>query len=89
LPERLIGADPGLYLRSTLDEWVGIPGAITADALAEYERCFDPATIHASCEDYRAGATVDLTHDHTDRGRKIRRLSCFSGAGPESALSTT
>ena len=30
-------------------------------ALAEYERCFaDPATIHATCEDYRAAATIDL-----------------------------
>ena len=29
-------------------------------ALAEYERCFaNPATIHASCEDYRAGASID------------------------------
>ena len=31
------------------------------EALAEYERCFsDPATIHASCEDYRAAASIDL-----------------------------
>jgi haloacetate dehalogenase len=27
-----------------------------------------PATIHASCEDYRAGATIDLTHDRTADG---------------------
>ncbi len=25
-----------------------------------------PATIHATCEDYRAGATIDLAHDRAD-----------------------
>ena len=39
--------------------------AITPEAIAEYLRCFKhPATIHATCEDYRAGATIDL--DHSD-----------------------
>jgi haloacetate dehalogenase len=66
LPERLIGADPGFYLRWTLDEWSGTAGAIGDEARAEYERCFDLATIHASCEDYRAGATIDLVHDDAD-----------------------
>ena len=27
--------------------------------------------MHASCEDYRAGATIDLAHDRADRGRRI------------------
>ena len=31
--------------------------------VAEYVRCFDPAAIHASTEDYRAGATIDLVDD--------------------------
>lgn len=36
-------------------------------ALAEYVRCFsDPAAIRASCEDYRAAASVDLVHDEED-----------------------
>jgi haloacetate dehalogenase len=66
LPERLIGADPSFYLRWTLEEWSETPGAIDGEARAEYERCFDRATIHASCEDYRAGATIDLVHDDAD-----------------------
>ena len=43
------------------------------EALAEYERCFTPEMIHASCEDYRAAAVIDLEHDRADReaGRKI------------------
>ena len=31
----------------------------------------DPATIHATCEDYRAAATIDLEHDAADAGRKV------------------
>ncbi len=40
--------------------------------MAEYERCFaDPATIHATCEDYRAAATIDLEHDEADQDARI------------------
>ena len=44
------------------------------EAWAEYERCFTQGVIHASCEDYRAAAEVDLAHDRADReaGRKVR-----------------
>jgi haloacetate dehalogenase len=73
LPERLIGSDPDYYLSFTLEEWCGTPGALTEEAIAEYRRCFDQATIHASCEDYRAGATIDLEHD---RAGAHAQLSC-------------
>jgi haloacetate dehalogenase len=40
---------------------------------AEYRRVFRiPGTLHAMCEDYRAGASIDLTHDAADLDRKIR-----------------
>jgi len=46
--------------------------AFAPAALAEYRRCFrDPATIHASCEDYRAAESIDLVHDEADIGRKV------------------
>jgi haloacetate dehalogenase len=73
LPERLIGADPDSYLRSTFASWCGTAGALTSEALAEYRRCFDAATIRATCEDYRAGATIDLADDAAD---EARRISC-------------
>jgi haloacetate dehalogenase len=71
LPEHLIGADPVFYLHATLREWTRTPNAFTPEALAEYERCFDRATIEASCADYRAGATIDLDHDRADAARRI------------------
>jgi haloacetate dehalogenase len=73
LPERLIGADPDYYLHKKIGGWGGAGlGLFDAKARAEYERCFrDPATIHATCEDYRAAASIDLEHDAADAQRKI------------------
>ena len=76
LPERLIGADPGYYLRRQLGAWSGGRGteAFDEQALAEYVRCFsDPEVVRASCEDYRAGASIDLEHDEVDAvaGRRV------------------
>ena len=72
LPERLIGSDPAYYLRKKLGGWGSALEHFDPRAYAEYERCFrDPATIHASCEDYRAAATIDLEHDKDDAGRKL------------------
>lgn len=74
LPERLIGNDPIFYLHKKLASWSGAGlDAYAPEALVEYERCFaDPAVVHASCEDYRAGASIDLEHDEADLDRKIQ-----------------
>ncbi len=74
LPERLIGADPEYYLRKKLRHWGRDEGAFLAEAVDEYVRCFsNPATIQATCEDYRASASIDLTHDEADinLGRQV------------------
>lgn len=69
MPERMIGADPEFYWTSRRASDMRL---FEPAALAEYLRCFaDPATIHASCEDYRAAATIDIAHDDADGGRKI------------------
>ena len=72
LPERLIGADPMFFLHWTLGGWGSKLDHFDPRALAEYERCFvDPATIHATCEDYRAAASIDLDHDRADAQNKV------------------
>jgi haloacetate dehalogenase len=71
LPERLIGAEPACYLRWLLDHWCGTEGALAAEAVAEYQRCFDAAAIRATCEEFRAAATIDLLHDEADKEQKI------------------
>lgn len=60
LPERLIGSDPEFFLRWTLESWAATPGWMNEDVFSEYLRTFSrPETIHATCEDYRAGVTAD------------------------------
>jgi haloacetate dehalogenase len=72
LPERLVGGDPEFYLRWCLRTWTTDFGAFSEAALDEYIAAFsDPATVHATCEDYRAGAGIDLEHDEADLDRKI------------------
>jgi haloacetate dehalogenase len=45
---------------------------MTSDVDAEYLRVRrDPENIHAMCEDYRAGASIDLEHDKADLDKKI------------------
>ncbi len=67
-PETLIGNS----VDAVLKQFMGAVDGIEPQAFAEYLRCFsDPATIHATCEDYRAAATVDLEHDRADLGEKI------------------
>ena len=69
-PETLIGNNAEFFLNSMLGRLK--PQVITPEAFAEYLRCFsDPATIHGTCEDYRAAASIDLIHDEADRGQKV------------------
>ena len=83
LPEKMIGAEPETYLRHKMsDGRLGLE-RFAPQAWAEYVRCFTPGTIHASCEDYRAAAGIDLEHDRADRdaGRKLRcRVMALWGA---------
>ena len=45
----------------------------TSEVQKEYLRTMtDPATIHAMCEDYRAGASIELEHDAADIIKKIQ-----------------
>ncbi|MGW6522854.1 alpha/beta fold hydrolase [Streptomyces sp. NPDC054962] len=74
IPERLIGAEPEFWIRARMGarHHGGVP--FSPVALAEYVRCFsDPTAIHASCEDYRAAASIDLVHDDEDAaaGRRV------------------
>lgn len=84
LPERMIGADPDYFLNEKLARWSGPEASFDPGAVAEYLRCFrDPAVIHASCEDYRAAAGIDLEHDELDRDRKVESplLVLWGGKG--------
>jgi haloacetate dehalogenase len=72
LPERMLEGQAPYYLLKRLGRGKSGLKYFSRQALAEYERAFrDPRTLHATCEDYRAAATIDLVHDQRDRA-KIR-----------------
>lgn len=75
LPEEMIGHAPAFYLTTKLNRWSHQPKVFTDEAMAEYLRCFcRTETIHTTCEDYRAAATIDLVDDQkdVDAGRIIQ-----------------
>jgi haloacetate dehalogenase len=67
--ERVISADP--------EAWYGPDRELMGEENhADYLRAIhDPATVHAMCEDYRAGLGIDRAHDEADR-RAGRRIAC-------------
>ncbi len=85
-PETLIGADPGYFLRTLCGKWAARSPEAPAraaesgerssldEAMDHYVEMFQGEAIRASCDDYRAGATIDIVNDHADReaGRQIQ-----------------
>jgi haloacetate dehalogenase len=76
LPETMISHDPVMYLEYTLQSWTKRRDLtpFSAEAMAHYRALLQaPARVHAVCEDYRAGATIDRDLDDADQaaGRKI------------------
>lgn len=70
LPETLIGNSLDYFMNRSFAPLM--PKSVRPEAYAEYLRAFkNPATLHAACEDYRAGAGIDLEHDEADLTRKV------------------
>ena len=72
LPESMIEADPTRFWKLKCFNQSGGDNPFSDAALAEYLAAFaKPDAIHASCEDYRAAAGIDIDHDNADNGRKL------------------
>jgi haloacetate dehalogenase len=67
-PERLMGAQAEVFIRALANLAGSEPEAIE-DYVATNG---NPAAFHAMCEDYRAGAGIDLEHDRADADQPIR-----------------
>jgi haloacetate dehalogenase len=79
LPERLIAGDPDAFFDLHVRGGMGLgrePDRYPVEILDAYRRILDdPATVQGMCEDYRAGATVDVADDDADRSAG-RRIAC-------------
>jgi haloacetate dehalogenase len=73
LPETLLAKQVPHYILGRVGRGPGGIGAFDKRAVNQYVRAFrDPKCIHATCEDYRAAATIDLVHDRKEGKRKIK-----------------
>lgn len=75
-PETEIAANPDDFFEGLMRRWAKAASLSALDprALAHYRAAWgDPSRVHAMCEDYRAGATLDRAADETDlaAGRTI------------------
>ena len=70
LPESMIINDPKKWMKNCLDKWSGNHrfGKVEKEYLKSFKQ---KRRIHASCEDYRASASIDLEHDKKDRNKKL------------------
>jgi haloacetate dehalogenase len=68
MPETLIGNAPAFYVDHLVDRWAASPDALDPAAVTAYHRAFErERVVRASCEEYRAGLSVDLEHDRASR----------------------
>lgn len=88
LPETLIGGAPDFYVDTKLAAWTAAKDLSCFDprALEAYrDNARDPLRLAAMCDDYRAGAGIDVEHDEADRaaGRRIEAplLALWGAAG--------
>ncbi|MDH5749637.1 MAG: alpha/beta hydrolase [Rhodospirillales bacterium] len=75
IPETLINAAPEAWFRGHTSREPKGDDFFHPEALADYLAAVrDPEVIGGICEDYRAGATIDLEHDRKSRedGEKVR-----------------
>ena len=72
-PERAILSDTDFWF---LFRYGGKrPDFFSEAALNDYLTCYrNPETVHATCEDYRAAATVDFRIDQADHG--VNKIRC-------------
>ena len=74
MPEKVMESNPNVMGPGNADTPTG----------REYRRARTPEAIHGQCEDYRAGATIDLQHDREDNGKKVAcpLLALWAQQGP-------
>jgi haloacetate dehalogenase len=70
MPEKMLEGQVPFYILKRLGRGKSGIKHFSKEAMAEYVRAFqDPRTIHSTCEDYRAAATIDLIHDQREKSK--------------------
>ncbi len=67
LPESIIIKNKDFYIKTMLSRFSNTSDFIEKNTLNEYLKKFTHKAIIASCEDYRAGASIDIEHHNKDK----------------------
>jgi haloacetate dehalogenase len=72
LPENIINKNKKFYIESMLGRLSNANNFLEKKIIETYIKKFSYKTIQATCEDYRAGASIDLLHHSNDKAK----ISC-------------
>ena len=89
LPEKMIASMGIEYILGRIGRGRSGLKHFSKAAQREYVRAFrDPRTVHATCEDYRAAASIDLIHDRKNLNSRIAMpvLALWGSQGVIAAL---
>jgi haloacetate dehalogenase len=76
LPERLIDGAADAIIANALGQWGSKGDAFPAEVRQAYvDALREPEHVHAICEEYRAAASIDRTHDAGDQ-KAGKRIQC-------------
>lgn len=75
-PEKMISANPDAFMDAHMGSRYAGLAVFSEDCMKEYRAMMrDPAAVHATCEDYRAAASIDLEENAEDE-KSGRRVVC-------------
>ncbi len=69
IPEKIINANKNYYVRSMLGRLSKTSKFLSKECINHYISSFSFRTIKSSCEDYRAGSTIDIKHHKKDKNK--------------------
>ncbi len=69
LPEKIIISNKIFYLKSMLGRLGNCDNFLDKNTLDTYVKKFSTKAIYATCEDYRAGASIDIIHHSKDKNK--------------------
>lgn len=67
IPKKLIEGQENYFILKKLTKMGIGKGGVSEETLAKYARCCTLENIHAVCEDYRAGVSIDMENDTADQ----------------------
>ena len=67
IPEKIINENKSFYVNSMLGRLGSTKSFLEKKVINEYIKKFSKKSVASTCEDYRAGATIDIQHHNSDK----------------------